>query len=150
MSLARPFPAASGGDAVARFHLDYARHRRRARRAGLAVAALFLMLLIGSAWMSDLFKTAPVVLGDGARVQRWIVWAGLPRLDEYVAKTIPDLHWATLGTDLRQWFWRAPIWFDLLVETVLIAFLATTLAVIGGFLLSCPAARNLSPNGAVL
>ncbi|MEC7963536.1 MAG: phosphonate ABC transporter, permease protein PhnE, partial [Pseudomonadota bacterium] len=48
------------------------------------------------------------------------------------------------------WFWRWKIWMNLLFETILIAFMATVFGVIGGFLLSFPAARNLAPNTWVL
>lgn len=107
----------------------------------------FTALFVLTAWLADVFKLTPVSLPDGTRVERWIIPAGIPRLGEYVVKTIPELRWATLGEDLASWFWRWRAWLDLLVETILIAFMATVLGVIGGFLRSFPAARNLAPGG---
>lgn len=136
--------------ARARFETDYARARRQARVTWLAGSAIFLVLFVVTAWLGDFFKVTQVTLADGSREWRWIIPAGLPRLGEYLSKTIPDLSWRTLGADLADWFWRWQIWLRLLVETILIAYLATLLGVIGGFVLSFPAARNMAPNRAVL
>ncbi len=136
--------------ARARFEADYARARRRARRAWLAGSAVFVGLFVLTAWLGDFFKVTQVTLPDGSRDWRWIVPAGLPRLGEYLSKTIPELGWRTLGADLADWFWRWDVWLRLLIETILIAYLATLVGVVGGFLLSFPAARNLAPNRAVL
>jgi len=135
---------------MAAFELEYSALRRRSRITWAVGSALFLLLFAFSAWLGDFFKVTQVTMPDGARDWRWILPAGLPRLGEYVSKTLPDLNWATLGDDLANWFWRWKVWLDLLVETILIAFMATTLGVIGGFLLSFPASRNLTPNKAVL
>ncbi|MBC7155897.1 MAG: phosphonate ABC transporter, permease protein PhnE, partial [Rhodobacteraceae bacterium] len=75
---------------------------------------------------------------------------GIPRLGDYIEKTIPVLRWESLGADIGEWFWRWKTWARLLIETILIAFMATTLGVVGGFVLSFPASRNLAPNRTVL
>lgn len=136
--------------AILAFEQDYARHRHRARMIFVAVTAALLVLFLLTAEASNFFRVTQVTLADGSRAERWVIGAGLPRLGEYVSKTIPDLHWATLGSDIATWFARGRIWAGLLLETVLIAFMATVLGVVGGFLLSFPAARNLAPNGWVL
>jgi len=132
--------------AVQAFEQAYAVARRRSRLVWLVSALTFLVLFLAASWQSDFFKITQVTLADGSRAERWIIPAGLPRLGEYLAKTIPSLSWETLGTDLAAWFWAWRTWAKLLAETVLIAFMATALGVAGGFLLSFPAARNLSPN----
>lgn len=132
------------------FEHDYALLRRRTRMIWAVGSAVFFLLFAFSAWLGDFFKVTQVTMPDGSRDWRWILPAGLPRLGEYISKTLPDLNWATLGDDLANWFWRWKVWLDLLIETILIAFMATTLGVIGGFLLSFPAARNLAPNKVVL
>ena len=71
-------------------------------------------------------------------------------LGEFIEKTFPVLRWESLGADFGEWFWRWKIWLELLIETILIAFLATILGVVGGFVLSFPASRNLAPNRWVL
>ncbi|MEO0703675.1 MAG: phosphonate ABC transporter, permease protein PhnE [Pseudomonadota bacterium] len=141
-------PPASG--AVSDFEAEFAALRRRTRITWAVGSGIFLMLFIFSSWLGDFFKVTQVSMPDGSREWRWIIPAGIPRLGEYISKTIPDLNWATLGEDLANWFWRWRVWMQLLVETVLIAFMATVFGVIGGFLLSFPASRNLAPNKWVL
>ncbi len=132
------------------FEAAFARRRRRSRAAWAVGSFVMLALLLLTAQLSDVFKVAQVTTAEGAREWRWMIPAGLPRLGEYVAKTIPVLRWDSLGADLAHWFWRLDVWLWLLVETILIAFMATALGLAGGLLLSFPAARNLSPHPALL
>jgi phosphonate transport system permease protein len=136
--------------AILAFERDFAQHRRKSRLTFLAVTSVLMVLFLLTAEASNFFKITQVTLADGSRAERWVIGAGLPRLGEYLSKTIPDINWATLGSDLVDWFGRWRIWAELLLETVLIAFMATVLGVTGGFLLSFPAARNLAPNAWVL
>lgn len=136
--------------AILAFEHDYAQHRRKARLTFFAVTGVLVVLFLLTAEASNFFKITQVTLADGSRAERWVIGAGLPRLGEYISKTIPDLNWATLGSDIAVWFRRWQIWANLLLETVLIAFMATVFGVVGGFLLSFPAARNLAPNAWVL
>lgn len=131
--------------ALTDFHSDYSQHRRRSRLVFWSVAVTLAVLTWATSALSGFFKITQYTLPDGSREEGWVIPAGLPRLGEYLAKTIPDLHWATLGSDLAAWFGRGPIWAELLLETVLIGFLATLFGVIGGLILSFPASRNLSP-----
>ena len=142
--------ASKGSAAIANFEATFQTKRRNARRDWLIGSVIFVLIFIATAWLGDFFKVTQVTLEDGSRAWRWIIPAGIPRLGEYLAQTIPNLHWETLGADIANWFWRWKIWLGLLFETILIAFMATTLGVIGGFLISFPAARNLTPNGWVL
>ncbi|KGB80710.1 MAG: phosphonate ABC transporter, permease protein PhnE [Confluentimicrobium sp.] len=135
---------------IAAFDRDFALRRRRARIGWAVGSTLFFAAFLLSAQLGDFFKVTQVTLPDGTRADRWIVPAGIPRLGEYVAKTIPTLRLDSFWADFGEWFWRWKIWLRLLVETVLIAFMATSLGVIGGFALSFPAARNLAPNTWVL
>lgn len=136
--------------AILDFERDFARARRQARLTFAIVTGVLAVLFLVTAEASNFFKITQVTLADGSRAERWVIGAGLPRLGEYIAKTLPDLSWATLGSDIAVWFARWRIWATLLLETVLIAFMATVLGVAGGFVLSFPAARNLSPNAWVL
>lgn len=151
-----PDPASTGtyGDTsserIARFEVEFAATRRRARLAWLIGSTLFFALFLFTGWLGDFFKVAQVTMPDGTREWRWVIPAGLPRLGDYIEKTIPTLRWDSLGADFSEWFWRWRTWLVLLFETILIAFMATVLGVIGGFLLSFPASRNLAPNKWVL
>ncbi len=142
--------ALASGKPIARFEAEFAEQRRKARVLWLIGTSLLLLAFALTAWIGDFFKIAQVTMPDGSREWRWIIPAGLPRLGEYVANTIPTLRWETLGADFANWFWRWKIWLELLFETILIAYMATVVGVIGGFMLSFPAARNLSPNKWVL
>jgi len=137
-------------DPVTRFEADFAARRRRARLAWLIGTAVFLTIFALTAWIGDFFKITQITLPDGSRDWRWIIPAGIPRLGEYISQTIPVLRWESLGADIGEWFWRWKTWLVLLFETILIAYMATVVGVIGGFLLSFPAARNLAPNKWVL
>ena len=135
---------------ISTFEADFAELRRRTRMTWAVGTVVFLVLFMLSSWLGDFFKVTQVTMPDGSREWRWIIPAGIPRLGEYISKTIPDLNWATLQTDLADWFWRWKVWLNLLIETILIAFMATAFGVVGGFLLSFPASRNLAPNAWVL
>ncbi|MEL6203586.1 MAG: phosphonate ABC transporter, permease protein PhnE [Pseudomonadota bacterium] len=132
------------------FELDYAALRRRTRTTWLVSAIIFILAFAFSAWLGDFFRVTQVTNIDGSREWRWIIPAGLPRLGDFIEKTIPVLRWESLGADFAEWFWRWRVWLNLWFETVLIAFMGTTFGVVGGFLLSFPASRNLAPNKWVL
>lgn len=136
--------------AIDRFEIDYAAARRSALRVNLVSTTVFALCFFATAWLGGFFDMTDVTLPDGDRVSMWKIWAGLPRLGEYLYKTLPELHRETLGADLAGWFWRWKVWLWLLLETILIAYMATLLGIVGAFLLSFPASRNLSPNRLVL
>ncbi|QFT31634.1 Phosphate-import permease protein PhnE [Labrenzia sp. THAF82] len=136
--------------AIQRFELDYAAARKSARRLNMISTVLFALCCIVTAWTGGFFDMTDVTLANGDRVSMWKIWAGLPRLGEYLYKTLPVLHWETLWGDVGNWFWRWKVWLQLLIETVLIAYMATLLGVVGAFLLSFPASRNLAPNRIIL
>ena len=140
----------SGPRAISAFETDFQAQRRRARTAWAVGTVIFLIIFALTSWLGDFFKVTQVTMPDGSREWRWIIPAGIPRLGEYIEKTIPVLRWETLGEDFVNWFWRWKIWLELLFETILIAFMATALGVFGGFVMSFPAARNLAPNKWVL
>ncbi|TQE98059.1 MAG: phosphonate ABC transporter, permease protein PhnE [Spiribacter salinus] len=135
---------------IAEFETAFAARRRRMRTSWAIGAILFLIVFAFTSWIGDFFKVTQVSMPDGSREWRWIIPAGIPRLGEFIEQTIPALRWETLGADIAEWFWRWQVWMALLLETILIAFMATVLGVIGGFVLSFPAARNLAPNRWVL
>jgi len=127
------------------FETEYAKTRRKALRLQVASTLLFAGAVLFSAYVGGFFGFTDVTLPSGERVSMPKLWAGLPRLGEYLEKTIPTLRLTSLGPDLAEWFWRWETWLRLLGETILIAYAATVLGVAGGFLLSFLAARNLSP-----
>ncbi|WP_299399922.1 phosphonate ABC transporter, permease protein PhnE [Pelagibius sp.] len=129
-------PSAASNDAVARFHEAYAAARRRKRLMDALFALAFIVCFCIAA-----------VIGDLDPVK---IWNGLPRLHEFIVKILPVLRWESFGADLAEWFLPVKLWLKLLVETILIAFLATVFGIIGAFVLSFPASRNLMPNRVIL
>jgi phosphonate transport system permease protein len=125
--------SATGGtgpsNAEIRFRAAYAAARREAFRSN-AIGLLLLVIAIGvSVYQTHL----------------WTVnfWQGLPKLGDYIVKTLPTLRLATFGSDLAAWFYAWKIWLGLLIETIMIALFATALSVVGALCLAFPAARNL-------
>ena len=109
------------------------RQLRRTRRLYTALGLiLFVVLCIGS---SIVGRFSPTALLEGA-----------PKLGEYIWKILPTLRWATLPADLAHWFYALPKWLDLLLETVLMAYLATLLGSLASLAACFFAARNLAPN----
>ena len=109
---------------VDQFELDYAAQRRRAKRGWLSASILFFAFFAFSAWLGDFFRVTQVTLTDGSREWRWIIPAGLPRLGEFVERTLPVLRWDSLGAEIAEWFWRWKDRLTLLIETVLNAIMA--------------------------
>lgn len=117
--------------ALARFEAERARLIAARRGQTLMFLVVFTAALIASVWVGEV------------RLDRFV--AGLPRFFSYIDRTLPALRWETLDAQLARWFWNLGGWLRLLWDTVLIAFVATTLGVLGGFFLSFPASANLTP-----
>lgn len=92
--------------AINQFELDYAAQKRRAKLGWLIASILFVAFFAFSAWLGDFFKLRQVTNFDGSREWRWIIPAGLPRLEEFIEKTLPVLSWDSVGANLSEWFWR--------------------------------------------
>ncbi len=121
---------------IARFHDDYRAQRRTALRNQFLFTLVFILCYAAATVVGDFYP---------ARIIE-----GFPRLGDFIVKTVPTIRFETFWSDIALWFQPWRFWLGLLVETVLIAFLATIIGVVGGFLLSFPAARNLTPHPAVL
>jgi phosphonate transport system permease protein len=119
--------------AALHFEQQFAAHQARKRRQLWRYGALFALALLLSAWVGDF---SPLK-----------IWNGLPRIHEYVFKTLPVLGWHTLFADLAEWFWGLRKWLGLLLETVLIAYLATLLGTLGALALAFDASTNLQRSG---
>ena len=101
----------------------------------LAFGAIFLILCHAAADVSNF------------RLDRLI--AGLPRIGEYIGKTIPEIRLTTLPGDIAYWYYGFFKWLGLLFDTLLIALMALIFGSLGGFLLCFPASRNLAGNFAI-
>ena len=117
---------------IQRFEEEFARLRRRQRIQLFGFAILFLLVLHGAAEVSNF------------RLDRLL--AGLPRIGEYIGKTLPEIRLTTFFADLAYWYYGFVKWLQLLFDTILIALMATLFGAIGGFLICFPASRNLAGN----
>ena len=114
----------------ARFETQYAAYRREKRIYAFLFGAAFLICLVASA-ITAKFDVVTLV-------------QGLPRTTEFLVKLVPPIGLATFAYDMGEWYWGIGKWLDSLLNTLLMAFLATVLGTaIGGFL-SFFAARNLA------
>jgi phosphonate transport system permease protein len=64
----------------------------------------------------------------------------------YFSRILPKIKIATFGTDVADWYWNIAGWLKLLLDTVLIAYLASLIGAGGAFVMSFLAAANLAPN----
>ncbi len=102
------------------------------RRHTLMVAGAVVICTALSVWMGE------VKLG--------VFFENAGRLTEYFWNILPSLHWATLSSDLSDWFWNLDRWLKLLIDTILIAYLGTVIGSIGAFALCFLASANLVKN----
>lgn len=118
---------------VIKFEQQFAALQAQKQRQAWWYGGLFAVALLLSAWVGEFspFK----------------IWHGLPRIHEYVFKTLPVLGWVTLWADLTEWFWGLRKWLGLLLETVLIAYLSTLLGSVGALALAFDASTNLQRSG---
>jgi phosphonate transport system permease protein len=117
-------------DQVRRFEEEFARLRRRQRIQLFGFALLFLAVFHFAAEFSQF---TPGRLA-----------AGLPRIGEYIAKTLPEIQFVSLFSDVATWYYGILKWLRLLGDTLLIALMATIFGAAGGLLLCFPASRNLA------
>jgi phosphonate transport system permease protein len=115
---------------VERYEQAWQRVRRRQRLQLLGLAAVVLLLFQVAARFS------------GFTLER--LAAGLPRIGEYLTKTLPVIEPGTIARDLGVWYYAFPRWLGLLGDTLLIALMATLFGSLGGLLLCFPASRNLA------
>ncbi|MCX7322812.1 MAG: phosphonate ABC transporter, permease protein PhnE [Hyphomicrobiales bacterium] len=74
---------------------------------------------------------------------------GLPRFGSYFRDITPTLRPATLGSDIAEWYWNFPVWLELLLETLLVAYVGTLAGATLGFFLCFFTSANISGNRTV-
>jgi phosphonate transport system permease protein len=117
------------------FEEQYAAYRRQKRLYAAVFGSLFFACIGVSAYTA---KFDPVTLLHG-----------LPRTSEFLVKLVPPIGLSTFAADVDEWYWDIGKWTQSLINTLLMAYLATVLGTaIGGFL-SFFAARNLAQHYAV-
>ena len=117
-------------DAAARFEAQYADFRRKRTIYTIAFCLAFAACLLVS-----------VVV---ARLDLPILIQGLPRTTEFLVRMVPPIQLSTFAADVADWYWDIGKWLNSLLNTLLMAWLATVLGTAIGGSLSFLAARNLA------
>jgi phosphonate transport system permease protein len=114
----------------AQFASQYEAYRREKRWYAALFCAAFLVCLAVS-----------VVT---AKFDIVTLLTGMPRTTEFLVKLVPPIGFATFAADMREWYWDISRWMGSLLNTLLMAYLATVLGTALGGFLSFFAARNLA------
>ena len=75
--------------------------------------------------------------------------AHLSAFTSYFGRILPRLTYAHFASDAADWYWNLAGWLKLLLDTILIAYLATLIGALGAFATTFLAAENIAPNRAV-
>src|SRR5215471_15828903 len=78
-----------------------------------------------------------VLAGIAGEVDLQKFLANIHRLPAYILNLVPSLSWQTLGADLAEWFWNLSDWLNLLLDTLLIAYVGTLMGAGGGAFVLC-------------
>lgn len=128
-SLAVVGPGASSNEELAQIERQYETYRRSKRT--------FNILFWGG------FAVCVVISAIVAKFDVLVLIKGMPRTTEFLVKMIPPIGFATFAHDMGEWYWGFDKWMNSLLNTLLMAYLATVMGTaIGGFF-SFFAARNL-------
>lgn len=111
------------------YEQEFQRARRRQLVQLVAGALIFVGVVVLSAQVSD--------FSPGR------VWQALPRMGDYLGKTLPELSLSTFFADMAYWYYGFVRWLKLLFDTILIAMIATLFGALCGLLLCFPASHNL-------
>lgn len=122
-------------ESVENFESAYAEYRRQKR----IFTAGFLVILGICLALS--------VISTGFNLVTLIT--GFPRTSEFLIKMIPPISMANFAADIQDWYWDVGKWMTNLLNTLLMAYLATVLGTAIGGALSFLAARNLVKSYAV-
>ena len=125
----------SVSQAVAQFERQYADYRRSKTVSTVLFWALFAVCFVVSLVVT--------------RFDVVVLIEGLPRTTDFIVKMIPPIGWSSFGEDVGEWYWGIGKWLNSLLNTLLMAYLATVLGTTVGGALSFLAARNLVKSYAV-
>ena len=112
------------------FAAEYLAYRRGKRLYAFLFGAAFAVCVV-AAGVTTKFDIVTLI-------------GGLPRTSEFLIKLVPPIGMASFAADMREWYWDIGRWMDSLLNTLLMAWLATVLGTVIGGLLSFFAARNLA------
>jgi phosphonate transport system permease protein len=114
---------------------DYQRVVARRRLQSLLVLAILAVLV--------------AIAGRFGEVDLANLVDNISNFTSYFSRIMPKLSIAHFGADVADWYWNITGWLKLLLDTILIAYLATLIGALGAFAMSFLAAANLAPNNAL-
>lgn len=118
-----------------KFETSYRELKKTKRKQTVLIVVVFLTALVIS-----------IRVGEFSLIN---LYEGLPGLLNYARDTVPEMHLTSIGSDLREWYWGVGKWIQLLVDTILLAFMGTFLGTIAAFALCFPGSRNLVKSYAI-
>lgn len=118
--------------------MDIATHFELARADYLGRKRMYLVIF----WVGFVAFVTVAVWHSGFDIVAVI--KGLPRTNEFIVKMYSAIRWDHFLEDLTEWYWGFADWFDQLIVSLLMAFMATVLGTTFGGILSFFASRNLA------
>jgi phosphonate transport system permease protein len=110
----------------------YQREVARRRRQSLLVLAILAILI--------------AMAGRVGEVDLANLVDNISNFTSYFGRIMPRLTIAHFGANVADWYWNITGWLKLLLDTVLIAYLATLIGACGAFAMAFLAAANLAPS----
>ena len=114
---------------------DYQRVVVRRRRQSLVVLAILAVLVL--------------LAGRFGEVDLRNLVDNISNFTSYFSRIMPKLSVAHFGADVADWYWNLAGWLKLLLDTILIAYLATLIGATGAFVTAPLAAASLAPSAAL-
>ena len=114
---------------------DYRRVVVRRRRQSFLVLAILAVLIL--------------LAGRVGEVDLRNLVDNISNFTSYFGRIMPKLTIEHFAADVADWYWNVTGWLKLLLDTILIAYLATLIGAIGAFAAAPLAAANLAPSGSL-
>jgi len=111
---------------------DYQRVVVRRRRQSLLVLAILAVLIL--------------LAGRFGEVDVGNLVDNISNFTSYFSRIMPKLSVGHFGADVADWYWNLTGWLKLLLDTILIAYLATLIGATAAFVAAPLAAANLAPS----
>jgi phosphonate transport system permease protein len=115
--------------------VDYHRVVLRRRRQSFVVLAILAALVLLAARFGEVDLRNLV--------------DNISNFTSYFGRIMPKLSVAHFSADVADWYWNITGWLKLLLDTILIAYLATLIGATGAFMVAPLAAANLAPSVAL-
>ncbi len=116
-------------DAVKSFESAYKAYQRNKRTFNITFLVVFALCFVLSI-VSTEFDIVTLI-------------GGFPRTRDFLFRLVPPITYDEFALDVLDWYWNIEVWMDNLLNTLLMAFLATLLGTLFGGALSFFAAQNL-------